>query len=215
MVNAQAVEYDEEVTPEASVKECAVMRRVVADAIEEDMTEEEQTAWRIRMEQRDEWIQETYMQKKGREYDEKMAQWDCETVISTYSNAYNHPNLISEGGARGTRAVAVEGASDDEGDSSDDDEGSEGAEDARANAGVKRNTTETPEEKRARKQAIKSQRKVCVCVASCGKWGSGCLTGNMHRSDAKRKSRPRWRLEQKSCGKTSSTRLQNLFDYKS
>lgn len=167
MVNAQAVEYNEEVTPEVSVKECAVMRRVVADAIEEDMTEEERTAWRLRMEQRDEWLQETYMQKKEREYDEKMGQWDCETVISTYSNAYNHPNLISEGGSKGRRAIAVEGASDEESESGEDeDEGSEGAEDAPANAGVKRNTTETPEEKKARKQAIKSQRKVCARVCA-------------------------------------------------
>lgn len=45
--------------------------------------------------------------------------WDCETILSTYSNIYNHPKLISEGKGKKPRKPILEEAEQEEGDKAD------------------------------------------------------------------------------------------------
>ena len=134
------------------------------------------------------------------------APWDCESVLSTYSNVYNHPTMVREpgrrrrpGGDAGDGAIVGEGAQvrigpngmplnvigkgkggrperradapggravgggDGDGDGDEDDDGSEDDDApttlASVNKGVARPTKETVEEKRARKKAIKEERR--------------------------------------------------------
>lgn len=99
--------------------------------------------------------------------------WDVQSVISTYSNLENHPSLINDKGpskriridpktgmpvlvevARKQKKMQVEEESEEE----DDDDEEEG--DLAENKGAPREKQETPEEKRARKKAIKEAKKV-------------------------------------------------------
>ena len=133
--------------------------------------------------------------------------WDCESVLSTYSNVYNHPAILDAGPARAPRirigqsgmpigvlgkdrggepaagSKAAEGgdkaadANDDEGgddddDNDDDDDDDDDATFTSVNAGQARQRQETPEEKRARKKAVKEQRKVpCASHGRRQCWG--------------------------------------------
>ncbi|KAJ3038489.1 hypothetical protein HDV00_000586 [Rhizophlyctis rosea] len=99
--------------------------------------------------------------------------WDVETVLTTYSNIYNHPKLISEV-ARGVGRIKLKGrmgmpvvegkendgeergeeGSDSEGEDEGDEEDGE-----KVNKGAKREKGETKEEKKARKEAVKAERR--------------------------------------------------------
>jgi len=83
------------------------------------------------------------------------AQWDCESVVSTYSNLDNHPAIISEPenrirlNKRGFPAIEPKSEEEEE----DDDE-------EKQNLGVARQKNETSEEKKQRKKATKEERRV-------------------------------------------------------
>ncbi|KAJ1554927.1 hypothetical protein HK096_000029 [Nowakowskiella sp. JEL0078] len=101
--------------------------------------------------------------------------WDVETVLSTYSNVYNHPKIISEtkegGVLKGKKGARIllgrdgmplpelwrvnKSVSEDE--EIDEEVGDEEFE--RVNKGIARNKSETKEDKRARKEALKEDRK--------------------------------------------------------
>merc|ERR1712137_721452 len=93
-------------------------------------------------------------------------QWDCESILSTYSNLYNHPTVLdapkktiklsSKTGAPvgfvGKNRIKEEEESDEEGDY-------DTVSTVSTNLGERRPTKETKEEKRARKQAVKEARR--------------------------------------------------------
>ncbi|KAI8818857.1 hypothetical protein BJ741DRAFT_640636 [Chytriomyces cf. hyalinus JEL632] len=96
--------------------------------------------------------------------------WDVETVLTTYSNIYNHPQMIRDVmtntrkirlSRRGPVVVepkaAVVPTVDDDADEDDENDSEDGDFEAH-NAGKARTKTETKEEKKARKQAVKEQK---------------------------------------------------------
>ncbi|ORY96516.1 Low temperature viability protein-domain-containing protein [Syncephalastrum racemosum] len=105
--------------------------------------------------------------------------WDCQTVLSTYSNLENHPQLISDRGPRkkividpktgmpslvapeprkSARSKLQESAAEEE-DSEEEEEEEDEEEEERANLGVPRSKKESKEEKKARKAAVKEAKK--------------------------------------------------------
>jgi protein LTV1 len=108
--------------------------------------------------------------------------WDCQSVISTYSNLENHPHLISDRGPKKKISIdpktgmpiLVENnrkphrknksryndAHSDGEEQYEDEEEEEEEEEERANMGERRSKAETKEEKKERKQAIKDAKKV-------------------------------------------------------
>lgn len=111
--------------------------------------------------------------------------WDCQSVISTYSNLENHPHLISDRGPkkkisidpktgmpilvennrksqRKNKSRYYDAHSDDEEQDQDQEEEDDDDDDeeARANLGERRSKVETKEEKKERKQALKDAKKV-------------------------------------------------------
>merc|ERR1712205_250959 len=107
--------------------------------------------------------------KMGGEEPEKEEEWDCETIVSTYSNLYNHPKSIDQPRIQISSKTGVAlgylpesmykkqagRAEEDE----DEDEEEDEEEDAPVNLGAKRRG-ETKEEKKARKAALKDLRRV-------------------------------------------------------
>lgn len=113
----------------------------------------------------------------------KRETWDCQTIVSTYSNLENHPTLINDKGpqkriridpktgmpilvevdrkqkAKKKSPLAEEEQQNE--DEEDDDEEEEEDDESGENKGVARSKEESKEEKRARKQAIKDAKKVC------------------------------------------------------
>jgi len=94
----------------------------------------------------------------------KPKQWDCETILSTYSNIYNHPHQIKLPAKVRVdkKGMAVIDGEDERG---DDERGEdEGYEEEDAEEGVTisnlRTKGETKEEKRLRKQAVKENARV-------------------------------------------------------
>ncbi|CAO3591665.1 unnamed protein product [Absidia cylindrospora] len=113
--------------------------------------------------------------------------WDCQSVISTYSNLENHPHLISDRSPRkkisidpktgmpilmensnrktqrkSSKLRHSDAHSDDDeeqGDDNDDEDDDEEDDDERANLGERRSKAETKEQKKERKQAIKDAKK--------------------------------------------------------
>ncbi|KAH9858259.1 LTV-domain-containing protein [Lenzites betulinus] len=101
--------------------------------------------------------------------DDKKDRWDCETILTTYSNLENHPRLIK---ARNTRSVPKIRLDPKTGlpsvmeeqparrqlrsESSETDEDDEDSRPVRMT--VARSKNETTEEKKARKQAVKAER---------------------------------------------------------
>ncbi|SCZ99427.1 BZ3500_MvSof-1268-A1-R1_Chr7-2g09527 [Microbotryum saponariae] len=101
--------------------------------------------------------------------------WDCETVLSTYSNISNHPRLLRVKGGPTSRASRIRldektgfpivgsavraglkaGSGETIGDAEDEDEGDDEAPRVET---IKRPRDETAEDKRARKGAVKEQR---------------------------------------------------------
>ncbi|KAF8305005.1 LTV-domain-containing protein, partial [Clavulina sp. PMI_390] len=103
--------------------------------------------------------------------------WDVETILSTYSNLENHPRLISARDAskpkrtasipQAAKQIRIEldprtglprvASITEQADPLEDEDGDNGE---RRKAAVGRNKSETAEEKRARKHAVKEQRQV-------------------------------------------------------
>lgn len=109
----------------------------------------------------------------------KRETWDCQTIVSTYSNLENHPTLINDKGPQKRiridpktgmpilveverkqkkKSAIVE---EDQNESEEEEEEEEDNEPAE-NKGAARTKGETKEEKKARKQAIKDAKKVCI-----------------------------------------------------
>jgi protein LTV1 len=162
LANKPILVYDPEDKPDAGVKATGVVRAVIADAVEEEMTEEEMTAWRLRQEQKDEWIAEQHALQRRTRDDDDEAKWDCETYLSTYSNLYNHPRVIAEPRAPRTQTTAIAEALDADADADGDADGhddDDGESVCAANKGAARSKGETADERRARKQAVKAERR--------------------------------------------------------
>ena len=92
-------------------------------------------------------------------------QWDCESILTTYSNVANHPKMIAaERSAKAKLAAenrhqeTLKFADHEERD--DGDEGEEAEDDQRVNKGERRARNESAEEKKARKTAVKEERRV-------------------------------------------------------
>ncbi|KAG1406037.1 hypothetical protein G6F60_003204 [Rhizopus arrhizus] len=100
--------------------------------------------------------------------EKKMATWDCQTIISTYSNLENHPSLINDRGPQKKikidpktgMPVLIEVERKQKKKEVDEEEEEEEEEEfIPENKGVARSKTETKEEKKARKIAAKEARK--------------------------------------------------------
>nr|GAT61310.1 predicted protein [Mycena chlorophos] len=117
---------------------------------------------RVRIEDGDDEVDDIIMPL---DIDDRKDRWDCETILTTYSNLENHPRLIRarDGEIRkkattkihldprtGMPLVASESASE----SSDDDD----ADDRPRVGTIKRDRNESKEDKKARKQAVKEER---------------------------------------------------------
>jgi len=108
------------------------------------------------------------------------AAWDCQTVLTTYSNMENHPRLIKENGGRkkihidpktGMPVLVEAGKKQkpsrsrlrdqaDEGEQEEEDDEDAGSdEEERVNLGVARSKDESKEDKKARKAALKEQKR--------------------------------------------------------
>ena len=91
--------------------------------------------------------------------------WDCESILSTYSNAYNHPKLITQIPTNKIRLSRKTGLplaennkiSTKEQQESDEEESDE---DNTKTTLFERKKGETSEERRARKHAVKEMRRV-------------------------------------------------------
>jgi len=93
--------------------------------------------------------------------------WDCESIISTHSNIYNHPKLIAEESTKKYQlhkrtgipiGVFAESAKKDEDDDADEEDvDTEMMETVELNN--VRNKDETPEQRKQRKKDVKEQRK--------------------------------------------------------
>ncbi|KAI7868455.1 hypothetical protein BDF14DRAFT_1793395 [Spinellus fusiger] len=104
------------------------------------------------------------------------AAWDCQSVLSTYSNLENHPQLISDRGPKKKitidpktgmpvlieveRKLRKKNMKKEEEDENEEDEEDEEDEEARQNLGVRRSKEESKEDKKLRKQAVKDAKKV-------------------------------------------------------
>jgi protein LTV1 len=107
----------------------------------------------IEIEESDEEVEDQIMERE----EPKKAEWDCETIVSTYSNLENHPQIISErkpriqldkrGFARTMYDIPEE----------QDDEEEETEE--KINLGVARPKNESLESKKERKLALKEQKR--------------------------------------------------------
>lgn len=107
--------------------------------------------------------------------------WDCESVLSTYSNLENHPKLISDRAPRKKIMidpktgmpvlvqVQKKPKSKQESIEEQVEEEDEEAEEERVNLGAARSKGESKEEKKARKAAVKEAKKVSkLCNMTCG-----------------------------------------------
>lgn len=105
--------------------------------------------------------------KMGGKEPERQEEWDCETIVSTYSNIYNHPKALDQpriqiskktGVALGYLPSSMYKKQESTLDEEEEEEDEEG-EDEVVNLGAKRRG-ETKEEKKARKAALKDLKRV-------------------------------------------------------
>lgn len=114
-----------------------------------------------------------YLEKHGEEETEevevevsasKKMKWDCESFATQYSNCYNHPSLIKEGGLsrralkrleKKSVEASIAEKSEDEDECMEDDDG----ESVCTSATTIRRRGETTEERKARKGAVKEARR--------------------------------------------------------
>ncbi|KAK5577430.1 hypothetical protein RB653_002371 [Dictyostelium firmibasis] len=110
------------------------------------------------------WDKEVLVEVSDNEGEENEEdKWDCETILTTYTNLENHPKLLREekkiklsrktGMPVGVIPTKQKDISDD-----DDDDDDDGDEDKKTNLGVSRKN-ETKESKKLRKQQLKDDRK--------------------------------------------------------
>ena len=105
----------------------------------------------------------------------KRETWDCQSVLSTYTNLENHPQTIADRGPRKKIVInpktgmpqlveaprkqkPVEEINEEDDD--EEDEESDEDEEERANLGTRRSKAETKDDKKARKAAVKEAKKV-------------------------------------------------------
>ncbi|KAI9491699.1 Low temperature viability protein-domain-containing protein [Zychaea mexicana] len=102
--------------------------------------------------------------------------WDCQSMLSTYTNLENHPQMIADRGPRkkitinpktgmpvlveAPRKKKVQEEGEQESDSEDEEDDEDEDEEERINKGVRRSKAESKEEKKARKAAVKEAKKV-------------------------------------------------------
>lgn len=89
-------------------------------------------------------------------YIKEKPQWDVESILSTYTNTDNHPNILAVPEDEKAIKINKKGFPILE---NDVDEDKEETNEPAINEGVARNKNETKEEKKARKNALKEQRK--------------------------------------------------------
>ncbi|GMT28353.1 hypothetical protein PFISCL1PPCAC_19650, partial [Pristionchus fissidentatus] len=93
----------------------------------------------------------------------KKMKWDCESFATQYSNCYNHPSLIKEGGLsrRAIKRLEKKNASiaEEENEDEDMEEDDEDDQSVCTTATTIRRRGETTEERKARKGAVKEMRR--------------------------------------------------------
>ncbi|RIA99254.1 Low temperature viability protein [Glomus cerebriforme] len=104
---------------------------------------------------------DNFVHVESEEKDKRQA-WDCQSILSTYSNLENHPTLIRERSHRininrKTGLPIVESSIEDN--KNDEDEEIEVKENEKVNLGAARSKIESKEEKKLRKQNIKAEKK--------------------------------------------------------
>ncbi|CAD5210607.1 unnamed protein product [Bursaphelenchus xylophilus] len=87
---------------------------------------------------------------------QKRAKWDCESIVSTYSNVYNHPTLIQEEPKRKPTDLTRKTIKVKDVEMEDDTRSVRSA----VSTSTYRPKDETPEERRLRKQGIKEERRI-------------------------------------------------------
>ncbi|KAH9837296.1 Low temperature viability protein-domain-containing protein [Rhodofomes roseus] len=99
--------------------------------------------------------------------DEKQERWDCETILTTYSNLENHPRLIKARQDKPVRKIRldpktglpiVDGKQPHSRTTTDSASESESEDDSRPRVTISRPKNESKEDKQARKQAVKAER---------------------------------------------------------
>ncbi|KNC79020.1 hypothetical protein, variant [Sphaeroforma arctica JP610] len=95
--------------PDKDVINSDAVQRSIAGAVEEVLSDDERTRQRLHNEKKDEWIKERLMDELEEKRIRENNAWDCETIVSTYSNIYNHPTLIKESHTRSRRRKGAEG----------------------------------------------------------------------------------------------------------
>jgi protein LTV1 len=92
----------------------------------------------------------------------KETDWDCESILTTYSNVANHPKVLEDegGGSKKTRKPKQPVAFADAPVAAvAEDDAAAAAAASAVNKGVARKKEETPEQRKARKAAVKAERK--------------------------------------------------------
>eukprot|EP00656_Telonema_subtile_P005700 TRINITY_DN12602_c0_g1_i1.p1 TRINITY_DN12602_c0_g1~~TRINITY_DN12602_c0_g1_i1.p1 ORF type:complete len:485 (+),score=184.58 TRINITY_DN12602_c0_g1_i1:226-1680(+) len=103
------------------------------------------------------------MQMGGKEPEKQEEEWDCETIVSTYSNLYNHPKALDQPRIRiSSKTGLALGFLPDKYNKKQpepvEEEDEEEDEEERVNLGVKRRG-ESKEEKKLRKAALKDEKR--------------------------------------------------------
>jgi len=100
--------------------------------------------------------------------DIEIDKWDCQSILSTYSNLYNHPKVIATKQIRLSKKTGlplvektkkeqpVKSESDDDDDEEEEDDDTKNSQSTMV---FERKKGETSEERRARKHAIKEMRR--------------------------------------------------------
>lgn len=137
---------------EASAEDKAALRKSIVAACVRIVREE------LSPEENDRQIMAMRERKRPKE------QWDCETILSTYSNTSNHPSLIAEPRRNrkqiklNRKGLPLEGLPERKRDDDDEDEDEEDLPPPE-NLGRRRNKRESKAEKQARKAAMKQRRR--------------------------------------------------------
>lgn len=95
----------------------------------------------------------------------KRIAWDCETILSTYTNIYNHPKLINIPPKikLNKKGIVIEEKEEDDEEEVKDESNDEGIDISDENTitiSNLRSQNETPEERKARKKAVKENQRV-------------------------------------------------------
>jgi len=91
---------------------------------------------------------------------ERKQEWDCESILSTYSNLENHPALILEPENRIKLNKRVFPSLPTDLSDEDSENEKEPEDTEKRNLGITRSKAETPEEKKQRKKIVKAEKKI-------------------------------------------------------